>query len=296
MLRFLKYPVGPRVAPTVLSLPPGLGRRGPYRTLVRPRIDLVALDLDGTLLDENEGISPGNRRAVRAALNAGVRVVLVTGRGADVPARLVRELELNVPAICAHGALTKDFLSGHTLGHIPVPLVHAVPMMRYAEDHRLDVAVYCEERFFRLTGTTVHMEDMRRAHWSEVPSLVAAIPFAPTFLRFMGRRAIERMRSVFEELPLHFKHETWGDFEECAVTSPQATKENALTQLCADLQIPRERVMAIGDSRNDLPMLQWAGVGVAMGNAPLEVRAAVEWVTATCDRDGVARAIERYVA
>ena len=80
------------------------------------------------------------------------------------------------------------------------------------------------------------------------------------------------------------------------MTSPEATKENALARLCADLQIPAERVLAIGDSRNDVPMLQWAGVGVAMGNAPPEVRRAVGRVTASCDRDGVARAIERYVA
>jgi len=256
------------------------------------RIDLIALDLDGTLLDEDDGISLSNRRAVRAALDQGVRVALVTGRGADLPARLVRELELNLPAICAHGALTKDFLSGRTLGHIPVPLVHALPMMRYAEEHHLDVAVYCEERFVRLTGTTVHMEDMRQAHWVEVPSLVTAVPFAPTFLRFMGRRAVAHMQRVFADLPLHFKHETWGDFEECAVTSPQATKEHALAALCADLEIPRERVMAIGDSRNDLPMLLWAGRGVAMGNAPPEVRDRVGRVTENCDRDGVARAIE----
>ncbi|MGA8534604.1 MAG: HAD hydrolase family protein, partial [Candidatus Tumulicola sp.] len=85
-----------------------------------------------------------------------------------------------------------------------------------------------------------------------------------------------------------------GEFEECAVTSLDATKENALARLCADLKIQPARVLAIGDSRNDVPMLRWAGIGVAMGNAPLEVRQAVGRVTAPCDRDGVARAIERY--
>jgi len=264
--------------------------------VVQHRIDLVALDLDGTLLDRNDGISSANRQALGGALEAGVRVVLVTGRGADLPARLVRELGLNVPAICAHGALTKDFLSGRTLGHIPVPLAHALPMIRYAEEHRLDAAVYLEERFLRIEGSTVHMEDMLGPHWHEVRSLAGAVTFAPTFLRFMGRQAAQRMRAVFDHLPLHFKNEVWGDFEECAVTSPEATKENALARLCADLQVPAERVLAIGDSRNDVPMLRWAGVGVAMGNAPADVRDAVGRVTATCDRDGVARAIEQYVA
>lgn len=258
-------------------------------------IDLIALDLDGTLLDEGDGISEKNRRAVRTALDAGVRVVLVTGRGADAAARVVRELDLNLPAICAHGALTKDFSTGRTLGHIPVPLAHALPMVRYAEDHGLDAAVYLEERFLRMEGTTLHMEDMRGPHWREVHSLSEALTFSPTFLRFMGRRAAQRMREVFAHLPLHFKNEVWGEFEECAVTSPDATKEHALARLCGDLQIPAARVLAIGDSPNDVPMLRWAGIGVAMGNAPAVVRDAVGRVTAACERDGVAHAIERYV-
>ncbi len=257
-------------------------------------IDLIALDLDGTLLDANDDISDGNRRAVRAALDAGIRVVLVTGRGADLPARLVHELHLNLPAICAHGALTKDFLSGRTLGHVPVPLAHALPLIAFAERSRLDVAVYFEERFLRLEGTTIHMEDMRGPHWREVRSMIDVVKTPPTFLRFMGRRSVAAMRGALSDSPLHCKYEVWGEFEECAVTSPDATKENALARLCADLGISADRVLAIGDSRNDVPMLRWAGIGVAMGNAPPDVRLAVERVTAPCDRDGVARAIERY--
>jgi hydroxymethylpyrimidine pyrophosphatase-like HAD family hydrolase len=262
--------------------------------VVQPAIDLIALDLDGTLLDQDDGISPANRQAIRAALEAGIRVVLVTGRGADAPARLVRELHLNLPAICAHGALTKDFLSGRTLGHIPVPLVHALPLIEFAEQNRLSFAAYFEETFLRLEGTRLYMEDMRGPHWREVPSLRAAIHGAPTFLRFLGRESVEAMRPAFADLPLHFKYEVWGDFEECAVTNPDATKKNALARLCADLGVRAENVLAIGDSRNDVPMMRWAGVGVAMGNALPEVRQAVGRVTLGCYEDGVAHAIERF--
>jgi hypothetical protein len=262
-----------------------------------PDIDLIALDLDGTLLDPNDDISPANRQALRGALDAGVRVALVTGRGAtSLPARLVRELNLNLPVICAHGALTKDFLSGRTLGHIPVPLTYAMPMLEYAERRRLNVAAYFEDGFFRLEGTPPHMEDMRGPHWREVRSLVDLLKKAPpTFVRFFGPQAVDAMREAFSHLPLHFKYEVWGEFEECAVTSLDATKENALARLCADLGIAPNRVLAIGDSRNDVPMLRWAGTGVAMGNALPDVRQAVGRVTARCEDDGVARAIERYV-
>ncbi|MGA8533937.1 MAG: HAD hydrolase family protein, partial [Candidatus Tumulicola sp.] len=178
-----------------------------------PPIDLIALDLDGTLLDANDDISHGNRHAVRAALAAGIRVVLVTGRGADVPARLVRELELNLPAICAHGALTRDFLSGRTLGHIPIPLPHALRMIRFAERRHLDVAVYFEERFLRLEGSQLYMEDMLGPHWSEVRSISETVKAPPTMVRFMGRRSVEAMRGEFGDLPLDFKYEAWGEFE-----------------------------------------------------------------------------------
>jgi 5-amino-6-(5-phospho-D-ribitylamino)uracil phosphatase len=257
-------------------------------------IDLIALDLDGTLLDAQGEISPRNRAAIHAALGAGIRVVLVTGRGVDLPAKLVHELHLNLPAICAHGALTKDFLSGRTLGHIPVPMVYARPMIEFAERNRLNIAAYVEERFYRLEGAHVVMEDMKGAHWSVVPSLLDAMPMPPTFLRFLGRDAVEAMRGAFSEFPLHFKYEIWEGFEECAVTSLEATKKNALERLCADLGIPASRVLAIGDSRNDVPMLRWAGVGVAMGNALPDVRQAVGRVTAPYYEDGVALAIERY--
>lgn len=262
-----------------------------------PAIDLIALDLDGTLLDPNDDVSPGNRRALRAAIDAGVRVVLVTGRGAiDVPVRVVRDLRLNLPTICAHGALTKDFLSGRTLGHIPLPLAHARAMLEHAQRRRLNVAVYVEDCFFRLAGAPPDVENLCGLNAREVASLVDVLKKAPpTFVRFLGPHAVESARQAFSDLPLHFKHEVWDGFEECAVTSLEATKELALRRLCGDLDIPASRVLAIGDSSNDLPMLQWAGTGVVMGNALAEVRRTATRVTARCEEDGVARAIERYV-
>lgn len=260
-----------------------------------PPIALIALDLDGTLLNPRDEISPANRRAIRSALEAGVRVVLVTGRGVDTPCRIAHELELNVPIICAHGALTKDFLSNRTLGHIPVPLQYAKPMIEFAEQNGFDAAVYTDERFYRRAGARLYMEDMCGPTWREVPSLAEVLHGAPTFMRFFGHDAVEAIRDTFGTLPVHFKYETWGDYEELAVTSIDATKKNALARLCEDLEIPAERVMAVGDSRNDVPMMRWAAIGVAMGNALPEVKAAVQHITASNDADGVALAIDRYV-
>jgi Cof subfamily protein (haloacid dehalogenase superfamily) len=256
--------------------------------------DLIALDLDGTLLNSREEISPRNRRAIRSALDAGIRIVLVTGRGVDTPIRISRELGLNLPIICAHGALTKDFLANKTLGHMPVPLQYAKAMVEYAERSGLSIALYSEEFFYRLQGSKLYMDDMVGPAWREVQTFEDVMHTAPTFIRFLGSESVEAMQRKFGDLPLHFKIEHWLDFVECAVTNRDATKQRALARLCADFQITPERVLAIGDSRNDVPMLRWAGVGIAMGNALPEVRQSVRYVTATNDEDGVALAIERF--
>jgi Cof subfamily protein (haloacid dehalogenase superfamily) len=260
-----------------------------------PPIDLIALDLDGTLLAPDETISVPNRSAIKEALTGGVRVVLVTGRGVDVPIRVSKELGLNLPVICCHGALTKDFGADKTLESIPVPLVYAKPMVEFAEREGLAIAIYVEEAFYRLQGSEIFMDDMRGPGWHEAPSLAEMLTQAPTFLRFLGEESVQRMQREFGDLPLSFRYETWRDFVECAVLNRDASKKNALARLCADFGIPAERVLAVGDSRNDIPMLRWAGIGVAMGNALPEVRESVRHVTATNERDGVARAIERFV-
>jgi Cof subfamily protein (haloacid dehalogenase superfamily) len=256
--------------------------------------DLIALDLDGTLLNTREEVSPRNRRAIRAALDAGIRIVLVTGRGVDTPIRVSKELGLNLPVICCHGALTKDFMANKTLGHIPVPMQYAKPMVEFAEREGLSVALYSEEFFYRLEGQRLYMEDMRGPTWREVRTFQDVIRTAPTFIRFLGEDSVQAMQREFGDLPLHFKYESWNDFVECAVTNRDATKQRALARLCADFQIVSERVLAIGDSRNDVPMMRWAGAGVAMGNSLPEVRQSVRYVTATNDEDGVALAIDRF--
>lgn len=257
-------------------------------------LDLIALDLDGTLLNSREEITPGSRRAIKAALDRGIRIVLVTGRGVDTPIRVSKELGLNLPVICCHGALTKDFLANRTLGHIPVPMQYAKPMVEFAEREGLSVALYSEELFYRLEGSKLYMDDMQGPAWREVRTFQDVMHAAPTFIRFLGEQSVRAMQSEFGDWPLHFKYENWLDFAECAVTSREATKQRALARLCADFQIVAENVMAVGDSRNDVPMLRWAGLGVAMGNALSEVRQSVRHVTRTNDEDGVAVAIERF--
>jgi 5-amino-6-(5-phospho-D-ribitylamino)uracil phosphatase len=260
-----------------------------------PIIQLIALDLDGTLLDSSENISPANRASIERALALDVRIVLVTGRGADAPLAFGRDLGLTDPIICAHGALTKDCPSGRERRHIAIPREYATALIEYAQEHRLDTAVYTGEHFHRIAGAPRYMDDMQGPLWVDVADLTPLAERDSTFIRFFGKAAVDAISTRFPGMPVHFKFETWGDFEELAITSEEATKVRALSDLCNDLKIPSSAVMAIGDSRNDVPMLRWAGVGVAMANALPEVIEAAPFVTTSNDNDGVARAIERFV-
>ncbi|GAC1587447.1 MAG: sugar-phosphatase [Candidatus Velthaea sp.] len=262
--------------------------------LIMHDIELIALDLDGTLLHPDETISARNRAAIAQALADGIRVVLVTGRGVDTPIRVSRELGLNLPVICCHGALTKDFGANKTLAHIPVPLKYALKMVKFAEAQGIAIAVYSDEYFWRLEKSHIYMQDMIGPAWREAASLQDVLVQPPTFIRFLGTESVEAMKREFGDLPLNFHYETWGDFVECAVLNREANKQTALARLCADFGVTSDRVLALGDSRNDVPMLRWAGIGIAMGNALPEVREAVHLVTAPNDQDGVAVAIERF--
>jgi len=260
-----------------------------------PSIQLIALDLDGTLLDSSEAISPDNRAAIRRARDLGAHVVLITGRGSDAPLEFARDLGLTDPVICAHGALTKDCPSGRERRHVAIPREHATVLIEYAAEHGLDTAVYTGERFHRLAGTPRYMDDMRGPAWVDVDDLIPLAERDSTFIRFFGKTAVDAIGNTFAGLPVHFKFETWGDFEELAITAEEATKVRALAELCRELHVDASHVLAIGDSRNDVPMLGWSGIGVAMGNALPEVIEAAPYVTGTNDEDGVARAIERFV-
>ena len=127
----------------------------------------------------------------------------------------------------------------------------------------------------------MHMDDMRGAALARGSFVARRVDGRADVRAVSWTRASSGVRAVFAHLPLHFKDEVWGEFEECAVTSSGGDQGATRSRdSAATSRFRRERVLAIGDSRNDVPMLSWAGIGVAMGNASAEVRQAVGRVTA----------------
>lgn len=283
-------------------------------------IRLLALDLDGTLLDSRGHISERNRLAIDNAREQGVRVALVTGRRFRDSRPIALELGLDIPLISHNGALTKHAATLQTVSVLPLPLAAAREALRVgrnvdanvllSDDHEgLGVLIYDH---LRGSNSAAHryVSWARRIHGDEegansvrqVPSLEDYLDHDPIHLAFSG--GCEEMDQLEEKLhaELGSSVKILGtkypeqDFTLLDVMNPAASKGAGVAAAAVELGASSEEIMAIGDNYNDLEMLLFAGTGVVMANAPLSLREiAGLHPTASNSEDGVALAIEQFI-
>lgn len=262
---------------------------------------LLALDLDDTLLDEQSQISERNLRAIAEAKRRGLLVTIATGRMFNSARRYAEQLQIDLPVIAYHGALIKNPQSGEELWHCPVPRDLAAAVIMQVEAAGFHINVYFEDSLYTQEENeyTRYYEDFASVAITPVGDLVSFMerfPQGPTKLTIIdwdGR--IERLeKSLNAELGEQLKIlQSRPYFLE--ITCTKATKGQALQFLAQKQGIRREETVAIGDSYNDLDMIQYAGLGVAVANARREVRDAADLVTVTNGEDGVAEVIEKYI-
>jgi Cof subfamily protein (haloacid dehalogenase superfamily) len=283
-------------------------------------IRLLALDLDGTLLDSRGHISDRNRLAIQNAREQGVRVALVTGRRFRDSRPIALELGLDVPLISHNGALTKHAETLQTVSVLPLPLDAARKALRIgreagadallSDDHKgLGVLVYDHLRGGN-TAAHRYVSWARRIHGDEhdrdavmqVPSLEDYLDHDPIHLAFSG--ACEEMNQLEEVLKTELGNtaKVLGtkyidqDFTLLDVVNPAASKGAGVAAAASELDATSDEIMAIGDNYNDLEMLLFAGTGVVMANAPRSLREITGLhPTASNTEDGVALAIERFI-
>ena len=282
-------------------------------------IRLIALDLDGTLLNSRGELSSRNRRAIDEARAAGVAVALVTGRRFRDARPLALELGLDVPVISHNGALTKHARTLETVAVSLMPAEAARRVVRLGREHGADALVSDDHDGPGLlvydhlsednTSLQKYLAWTRRVVGDEpagavrrVPSLEEYLDHDPLHVAFSGGC------SAMERLGTEMKSELNGgvkmlltlyprqDFALLDVLHPEASKGAGLAAAAAELRLTSDEVMAVGDNLNDMEMLEWAGTGVVMGNAEASLRESGAFhSTATNDEDGVAVAIERFV-
>ena len=283
-------------------------------------ISLLALDLDGTLLDSRGNITERNRVAIDNAREQGVHVALVTGRRFRDSRPVALELGLDVPLISHNGALTKHAETLQTVSVLPLPVAAAREALRVgrttgadallSDDHEgLGVLVYDHIRGgnsaahrYITWARRIHGEEEGARAVQQVNSLEEYLDHNPIHLSFSG--GCEEMDQLEEILNselgstvkiLSTKY-LEQDFTLLDVVNPAASKGAGVAAAAAELGVDRDEIMAIGDNYNDLEMLLFAGTGVVMANAPLSLREiAGLHPTASNGDDGVALAIEQFI-
>jgi len=282
-------------------------------------IRLLALDLDGTLLDRRGKISERNLSALQKARDAGVRVAVVTGRRFRDSRPIALELGLAVPLIAHNGALTKHARTLETVAALPLPLDAARAALRIGREAGADALLSDDHEglgvlvFDHLSGENAAVHKYvawaRRLHGEEgndavrqVESLEDYLDHEPVHLAFSGgcapmdkldQRLQAELGSRVKTLCTKYPEQ---DFTLLDVVNPSASKGAGVAAAAAELEIAAEEIMAIGDNYNDLEMLLFAGTGVVMANAPLSLREISGlYPTASNEDDGVALAIEQFV-
>jgi Cof subfamily protein (haloacid dehalogenase superfamily) len=260
-------------------------------------IRLVASDLDGTLLLPDETVSERTRAALAAAKAAGVTVVLVSGRQPRSLGPIAERIGVGGIAICANGALIWDLDAGTILDATPLAAELATRLVHALRDAIPGVlfAVELEGGFGREPG------------WAEDPTAVPPQAIEADALALITGPVIKLLvrhpTLPFEELAERARRAvgddavaTWAGLRLVEISAAGVTKASALERLCRRLGIDAAEVVAVGDMPNDLPMLDWAGRGVAVANADQAVLQAADEVTASNLDDGVARLLERIIA
>ena len=267
-------------------------------------IEMIALDIDGTLIGDDLIIGPDTRAAVRVALARGVVVSIVTGRMVSSAMRFASELSLVAPLVGYQGGLIRAMPEpgsrriGKLLHHKPIPADVARDIVVWTREHGLDPHVNHLERFIlraddpnaddysAFMGARAELVTDLATSISHPVTKVLAVgePPAPTDLAPLAR---ERFLGVAD---VTISHPKFLEF-----VAPGVSKGRAVRWLARRLGIPLGATLAIGDQWNDLEMLGEVGHGAAMPSAPAEVQAVARYIAPPLADEGVARMIETLV-
>ena len=271
-------------------------------------IKLIALDLDGTLLNSDKQLSDENAAALARAAEEGVEIVPATGRFYRGMPQIIRDLPYVNYVISVNGAQVYDVKNRKTVCSSEIPWERAVSVMEKLDT--IDVIYDCYQDGWG--WMTQELYDKAEQYAANIHSLKMIKELrTPVFelKQTLKERArgVQKIQIFFRDmklrndmlkvLPLEFSDlvVTTSIVNNIEINSRQATKGIALKKLAEYLDIPISQTMAFGDDTNDITMLEEAGIGVAMGNAYEEVRQAADYITTDCNESGAANAIKHFL-
>ncbi len=275
-------------------------------TKIEPgEIKLLVLDIDGTIAGESNTINPSVKQAVKAAQNRGVQVAIATGRMYRSALRFHQDIGSTLPLLAYQGAWIQDPKTRQLHRHWCVPPAIAHQLLNYFEQPQLrsllSVHFYINDCLYvrEITPETeiyaqrsgidaISVGDLRRVLGDAPTKVLALSDDTEVIDRLLGN-----LRQQYTPAELYLTKSVATFFE---ATNPLVNKGTGVRYLAEELlDIDAANVMTIGDNFNDVEMLEYAGLGVAMGNAPLGVQAIAQWVAPSVEQDGAAVAIEKFL-
>jgi len=283
------------------------------RLVPEPRpFRLIALDLDGTLLDDAGAISSPDAEALGRFAADGGLVVLCSGRMTANIRPCYRRLGLDGPTVAYNGALAREpeATGGAVIVEAALPARYADELVDYCRQERFHLNYYLDEALYAADDP-----ELRRHAELYSRQTGAVYHFLPDLSVFRGREPTKAIIVTDPTIagPPNPRHRDelyavwaarWASEVTVMRTNPEylefyhreASKGTALSAVARRYQVPRSLVLAIGDSFNDIPMLAWAGCAVAVANAHDQVKAAADWVSSlTNNESAVADAMARLV-
>lgn len=256
---------------------------------------LVALDVDGTIVDLDESMSDRVRGAVQRVADAGAHVVVATGRSLHGALPILQRLGIHEGfAVCSNGAVTVELDASEPEGYRVVSLHTFDPsgIAGVLHEH-LPAGLFAVEVLGRGYKLTAPFPD------GELTGEMLIVPFDELFSEPVMRviiRSPEHTSAEFsrlvDDVGLHGVSYSVGWTAWLDLAPDGVTKASALEEVRMRLDVEKDATVAVGDGRNDIEMLGWAGRGVAMGNAPDEVKDVADAVTGTVEDDGLAQVLE----
>jgi Cof subfamily protein (haloacid dehalogenase superfamily) len=274
-----------------------------------PDIRLLVLDIDGTIAGESNQISPPVLRAIQTAQERGIEVAIATGRMFGSALRFHQAVGSTLPLLAYQGAWIQDPATGTLHQHLPVAIPVATQLLDDLEavereqlgDHPLSIHLYLNDRLYvrEITSETEAYSLRSGVEAIAVGDLRQILDQGPTKVLALCQdtvwidRLLSDLRQRYTPAELYFTKSVATFFE---AAHPQVNKGMAVRYLAETLLgLKASQVMAIGDNFNDVEMLEYAGIGVAMGNAPSPVQAVANWVAPDVEADGVAIALHHWL-
>jgi Cof subfamily protein (haloacid dehalogenase superfamily) len=267
-------------------------------------IKLVALDVDGTLVNKEGGLLPQTGAAIRRALARGVRIVLATGRNYHGVEHLVQELGLKDPLILANGALITT-AQGEILRQRAMPVEDVALLLDYCREQDLSIAAFTTDDqihlFIPAKGGELEriLQDMDSfgLHKYHIIPRWDVLPRERVIKVVVSGRDPDHVKQAMEEWPADLDHLNYGRSLPLwlEINGEGVDKARALEYVAADLGIPASQTLAVGDGETDIPMIKWAQIGVLIRDGRVSVHKDDGFAPPQAVAEGAAWALETFV-